>query len=125
MIRLMIFGMLFPAVATVAFYAVGFMLTGTNLDSGVGPVVIYLFCIVPGLLVAGIDWLAGKTPAPVVVTTSLVSYGLTALAMVGLLGASPQALVLGLIGAIPAGVCSWLLHRAPQNAADPQPRIPA
>jgi hypothetical protein len=125
MIRLMIFGILFPAVATVAFYVVGFVLTGANQDSGIGPVVICLFCIVPGLLVALIDWVAGKTSAPAVIATTLVTYGLTTLAMAWLLGPSPKALALGLIGAVPAAVCSWLLHRGPHNAAgDSRPRIP-
>jgi xanthine/uracil permease len=114
--RLMIFLFVFPAIATVTFYAVGYTLTGASQDSGVGPVVMYLGLIVPGLVVALIDWLVGKTFAPVVVATTLVTYALSVLALGWALGPSLQTPALGLIGAIPAAVCSWLNQRAGREA---------
>ena len=115
----MIYLLVFPAIATVTFYAVGYALTGASQDGGVGPVVMYLGLIVPGLLVALIDWLAGKTPAPVVVATTLVTYALSVLALGLALGPSLQTPALGLIGAIPATVCSWLSHRVPREDGVP------
>ncbi|WPO40037.1 hypothetical protein [Tardiphaga sp. 42S5] len=109
--RLLIFLLLFPAVATVAFYAVTYVLTGAAVDSGTGPVFTYLVFIVPGLLVALLDWLIARTSMPAVMTTTLLAYGLSVLAMALLLGSSKQLVALGLIGAIPAAVCSWLSNK--------------
>ena len=55
--RFLIFLLLFPAVATASFYAVTYILSGAAQDSGLGPVFMYLVFIVPGLLVALLDWL--------------------------------------------------------------------
>jgi hypothetical protein len=106
--RFLIFLPLFPAVATASFYAVTYILTGAAQDSGTGPVLMYLVFIVPGLVVAVLDWLVAKTSIPAVIGTTLLTYGLSVLALAWLLGSSQQILALGLIGAIPAGVCSWL-----------------
>ena len=109
--RFLIFPLLFPAIATASFYAVLYSLTGAALDSGSGPVFMYLVFIVPGLLVALLDWLVAKTSAPAVIATTLLAYGLSVLALAWALGSSQQILALGLIGAIPAAVCSWLSNR--------------
>ena len=109
--RFLIFLLLFPAIATAAFYAVTYLLSGAAQDSGLGPVFMVLVFIVPGLLVASLDWLAAKTPVPAVIATTLVAYALTVLALALLLGASQQIVALGLIGAIPALVCSWLSNK--------------
>jgi hypothetical protein len=115
--RFLIFLLLFPAVATASFYAVPYILTGAAQDSGLGPVFMVLVFIVPGLLVAGLDWLVAKTSVPAVVATTVLAYGLTVLAMALLLGSSKQIVALGLIGAIPTAMCSWLCHR---NSIDPK-----
>jgi hypothetical protein len=116
MTRFLIFAVLFPAVATVSFYAVMYIATGAAQDGGLGPVFMYLFFIVPGLLVALLDWLVARTSMPAIATTTVLAYGLSVLALTLLLGASPQIVVLGLIGAIPAGVCSWLSDRPEASA---------
>jgi len=105
--RFLIFLLLFPAVATVSFYAVLYVLTGAVVDSLSGPGIVYLFCIGPGLVLALVDWLVAKTPIPAVIGTTLVAYG----ALVVFLawdGSARYIFALGLIGAIPAAVCSWL-----------------
>jgi hypothetical protein len=107
----LIFLLFFPAIATASFYAVMYVLTGAAQDGGLGPAFMALVFIVPGLLVAGLDWLVAKTSVPAVVATTLLAYGLTVLAMALLLGSSKQIVALGLIGAIPAAVCSWLSNR--------------
>jgi peptidoglycan/LPS O-acetylase OafA/YrhL len=116
--RFLIFLLFFPAVATVSFYAVSCLLTGAAQDGGYGPVLMYLIFMLPGLIVALLDWLVAKTSVPAVVATTILAYGLTVLAMALLLGSSKQIVALGLIGAIPAAVCSWLCHR---NSNDPKP----
>ncbi len=113
--RFPIFLFLFPAVATASFYAVLYLLTGAALDSVFGPVFMYLVFVGPGLLVALLDWLVAKSSVPAVIATTLLTYGLSLLAMAWALGPSKQILALGLIGAIPAAVCSWLSNK--QNGA--------
>jgi hypothetical protein len=115
--RFLIFLLLFPAIATASFYAVPYILTGAAQDGGLGPVFMVLVFIVPGLLVALIDWLVAKTSVPAVVATTLLTYGLSVLAMALLLGSSKQIVALALIGAIPAAVCSWLSNK--QNGGTP------
>ncbi|WP_371424936.1 hypothetical protein [Tardiphaga sp.] len=109
--RFLIFLLFFPAVATASFYAVLYILTGAAMDSGTGPVFMYLVLIAPGLLVALLDWLIARTSMPAVMTTTLLAYGLSVLAMALLLGSSKQIVALGLIGAIPAAICSWLSNK--------------
>jgi hypothetical protein len=115
--RFLIFLLLFPAVAAASFYAVTYLLSGAAQDSGSGPVVMYLVFVVPALVVAGLDGLLARSPVPAVLATTLLAYALTVLAMALLLGPGRQILALGLIGAIPAALCSWLSNR--QNRAAP------
>jgi hypothetical protein len=115
--RFLIFLFFFPAIASASFYAVLYILTGAAQDSGLGPVFMYLVFIVPGLLVALLDWLAAKSSVPPVIVTTLLTYGLTVLAMAWALGPSKQILALGLIGAIPSAVCSWLSDK-PKESED-------
>jgi hypothetical protein len=124
MIRFLTFLFVFPAIATAAFYAVTYILTGAAQDSGVGPVVMYLVFIAPGLLVAVIDWLAARSSVPAVVTTTLLTYGLTVLAMGGALGFRKEIMGLGLICAIPAGLCSWMSGHSQGRAQPSSPATP-
>ncbi len=109
--RLFIFLLLFPALAAAAFYAITYMLTGAALDSGTGPVFMFLVLIAPGLFFGLLDWLVAKTSLPIVIATTLLVYGLTMTAMAWALGPSTAVLALGLIGAVPAAACSWMSNR--------------
>ena len=109
--RFLIFLLLFPAVAAASFYAVSYVLLGAPQDSGLGPVFMYLVFIVPALLIALLDWLVAKSSIPAVVATTLLAYGLSVLALGWALGFSKQIMALGLIGAIPAAMCSWLSNK--------------
>ena len=73
--RLPIFLFLFPAVATVSFYAVLYVLTGAVVDSLSGPGIMYLVSIGPGFVLALVDRLVAKTPIPAVIGTTLFAYG--------------------------------------------------
>lgn len=110
--RFLVFVFLFPAIAAASFYAVLYILTGATVDSLSGPGIVYLVSIGPALVLALVDWLFAKTPIPGVIGTTLVAYGVAVLA-VALAGVIVEGiLALGLVGAIPAAVCSWLSRRA-------------
>jgi hypothetical protein len=105
--RFLIFLFLFPAIATISFYAVLYILTGAVVDSFSGPAFIYAVAMGPGVVVALLDWLIAKTPVPPVIGTTLVLYGALVL-LLGWDGSTRQIFALGIIGAIPAALCSWL-----------------
>jgi hypothetical protein len=107
--RFLIYLVLFPAIATVALYAVIYFLTGAVVDSLSGPAFIYLMFVGPALVVALVNWLVSRTRIPGVMATTLFAYGVSALAA-GWAGAM-YVLVFGLVGAIPAAACSWLSNR--------------
>ena len=104
--RFLIYLLLFPAIATVSLYAVLYILTGAVVDSLSGPAFCYLMFIGPALVVALVDWLASRTRIPSVIAATLFAYGVSAFgaAWAGTIDVS----VFGLIGAIPAAICSWL-----------------
>jgi hypothetical protein len=104
--RFLIFLFLFPAIATVAFFVLIYLLTGAELDSLSGPAMGYLIFLGPGLAVALVDWLFARTRIPVVIATTLVTYGASVLFLAW--DGERYLLALGLIGGIPAAVCSWL-----------------
>jgi hypothetical protein len=114
--RFVIFLFLFPAVATVSFYAVLYVLTGAVVDSLSGPGVMYLVSTGPGFVLALMDWLVVKTPIPAVIGTTLFAYGALVL-FLAWDGSAKDILALGLIGAIPAAVCSWLSSGKPIGRA--------
>jgi hypothetical protein len=107
--RFLIYLVLFPAIATVALYAVLYILTGAVVDSLSGPAFICLLFIGPALVVALVDWLVSRTRIPGVIATTLFAYGISALAADW--AGAMYMLVFGLVGAIPAAVCSWLSNR--------------
>jgi hypothetical protein len=112
--RFLIFLFLFPAIATVSFYAVLYVLTGAVVDSLSGPGIMYLVSIGPGLVLALVDWLFAKTPIPAVIGTTFFAYGALVLFWAWD-GSAKDILALGLIGAIPAAVCSWLSGQKPNG----------
>ena len=105
--RFLIFLFVFPAITTVSFYAVIYVLTGAVVDSLSGPGIMYLISIGPGLVLALVDWLFAKMPIPGVIGTTLFTYGISVL-FLAWDGSAKDIFALGLIGAIPAAVCSWL-----------------
>jgi hypothetical protein len=107
--RLLIYLILFPAIATASFYAVVYILTGAEIDSLSGPALGYLIFVGPGLVVALVDWLFARTRLPVAVATTLFTYGASVLSLAW--DGERYILALGLIGGIPAAVCSWLSNR--------------
>jgi hypothetical protein len=113
--RFLIFLFIFPAIATASFYAVVYMLTGAEVDSLSGPAIGYLIFVGPGLVVALADRFFAGTRIPVVMATTLFAYGVSVLIVAWDIARTGDLLVLGLIGAIPAAVCSWLSN-SPRKA---------
>ena len=104
--RFLIYLLLFPAIATVALYAVLYILTGAVVDSLSGPAFCYLMFIGPALVIALVDWLVSRTRIPGVIATTLFAYAVSALSAAW--AGTIDVPVFGLIGAIPAALCSWL-----------------
>jgi hypothetical protein len=115
--RILIFLFLFPAIATASFYAVVYILTGAELDSVSGPALLYAAFAGPGLVLALVDWLIAKTPIPAVIGTTLFVYGALVLYLAWD-GNARWIPVLGLIGAIPAALCSWLSREKLKGSVD-------
>jgi hypothetical protein len=107
--RFLIFLLLFPAIATASFFAVIYILTGAELDSLSGPAIGFLIFVGPGLAVAFVDWFFARTRIPVVIATTLFAYVVSVLFVAW--DGERYILALGLIGGIPAAVCSWLSNR--------------
>lgn len=106
--RLFIFAVLFPPLALVVFTAPdGFK----NLVDWI--VMAYAIAIVPALLLAWVDWALSETRLRVVGTA--VTAALTSVLIVRFMsGVSDDLwsfLMVGLVGGIPAAVCSWLSDR--------------
>jgi hypothetical protein len=104
--RFLIYLFLFPAIATTSLYAVFYILTGAVVDSLSGPAFGYLMFIGPALVVALVDWWASRLSIiPGVVATTLFAYGVSVLTVAW---AVRDVSVFGLVGGIPAAVCSSL-----------------
>jgi len=107
--RFLIYLLLFPAIATVALYAVIYILTGAVVDSLSGPAFVWLMLTGPALVVGLVDWLVSRTRMPGVIAPTLFAGGVSVLAAAW--AGTIDVPVFGLIGAIPAAVCSWLSDR--------------
>jgi hypothetical protein len=109
--RFQIYLFLFPAIAAASLYAVLYILTGAVVDSLSGPAFGYLMFIGPALVVALVDrWASRLSVIPGVIATTFFAYGVSVLtvAWAGTRDVSRDASVFGLVGGIPAAVCSWL-----------------
>ena len=105
--RLLIYLLLFPAIAMASFYAVLYILTGAVVDSLSGPALVCLVFIGPALFAALVDrWASRRGVIPGFIATTLFAYGVLVLAAAW--AGTIDVWVFGLIGAIPAAVCSWL-----------------
>jgi len=118
--RFLVFLFVFPAVATVSLYSVIYLLTGALVDSWSRPALIYLVAIVPGLVVALVDWCMSRTPVPTVIGTTLFAYGALVLYLQWD-GSARYVFSLGLISGLPAAVCSFLSEDKTAPAPSPAP----
>jgi hypothetical protein len=93
-----------------------YFMSGAEPDSLSGAGFAYLLFVGPGLVFALVDWLVAKSPVPVIGTTIV---GFWALVLAALLlwdrGFDRETMTFGLVGAIPAAVCSWLSMKSQQD----------
>jgi hypothetical protein len=84
-----------------------YILTGAVVDSLSGPAFVYLVFIGPALVIALVDRLASRLGViQGVIATTLFAYGVAVLTVAW--AGTRDVLAFGLVGAIPAAVCSWL-----------------
>jgi hypothetical protein len=110
--RFLIFICLFPGIAVAVFLAFVSIGVGAFPDNPQAVVLVgwgYVVGVIPALICAVVDLLLRKTRIPPVIGTALVGYGIATLPALTIfdwdLG---MALAFGLVGGIPAAVCSWL-----------------
>jgi hypothetical protein len=122
--RFLIFLVLFPALATVSIYAVLYILTGALVDSLSGPALCYLVFMGPALVVALIDrWASRLGVIHGVIATTLFAFGVSVLTVAWALGLHNVILAFGLVGAIPAAVCSWLSNEKQNGSLAAHPGL--
>jgi len=111
--RFLIFVCLFPGIATAVFLALLSIAVGALPDNPAAVFLVgwgYIVGVVPALVCAMVDLLLSKTRVRGIIGTTLVGYGIGVLLSLvvfdyRLIG---RIMAFGLIGAIPAAVCSWL-----------------
>jgi hypothetical protein len=105
--RFLIFTVLFPPLALAVFTAPD---TFRKYLDWVG--IAYMVAIIPAWLTAGVDWTLSAKPAYLRVVGTVVAGAVitdsVALFMWGFFAGFWPVLMAGLVGAIPAAVCSWL-----------------
>lgn len=111
--RFLIFIGLFPAGALAGLFAFISIGIGALPDNPQAVFLVgwaYVVGVVPALICSVADWFLAKTRVPAVIGTAFVGYVIAILVALlvfdfALIG---RILAFGLIGAIPAAVCSWL-----------------
>ncbi|MFZ3359297.1 MAG: hypothetical protein WA177_11085 [Xanthobacteraceae bacterium] len=109
--RLLIFTVLFPPLALAVFMAPDTLRKYPLLDWWVVGLA-YVVAIIPAWSTAGVDWALSAKPAYLrIVGTAVTGAAITdsvALFLWGFFAGYWPVLMAGLVGAIPAAVCSWL-----------------
>ncbi|MBN8987587.1 MAG: hypothetical protein J0H42_05055 [Rhizobiales bacterium] len=119
--RLLIFAVLFPPLALVVFNAPD-MITRHDfrlMDSSSFQMV-YAIAVIPALLLAWVDWALSAKPTRLRVMGTAGTAALAAVLIVRFLsGGSDElwpVLMVGLVGGVPAAVCSWLSDKSMRSA---------
>jgi hypothetical protein len=118
--RFFIFTLLFPPLVLLV-YAVSDPIFGRSLLAEIGFLIwvlgwAYAVAIIPAWLIAGLDWLlSGKSYIRIV--ASSVAGAVLALLIARYLGQKGEFMAFGLMGAIPAAVCSWLSNEKQNRRA--------
>jgi hypothetical protein len=79
---------------------------------------VYLLALVPASLTAAVDWSLSGRPVYLRMAVTVIFATILAELIANQLLGVPGSVAVGLIGAIPAAVCSWLsdISMKPQNA---------
>jgi hypothetical protein len=113
--RLLIFTVLFPPIALAVFTAPD---TFKNFFDWMW--IAYTVAVIPAWLMAGVDWTLSAKPTYLRIVGTAVAAGLIgdfiAFFLWGGLRELFPALMAGLVGAVPAAVCSWLSSKTNGSA---------
>ena len=121
--RFLIFICLFPALALLGLFAFISVAIAALPDNPEAIVLVgwaYVVCAVPALICALADLFFARRRILPIAGTALVGYGMALLAALAIFdwGLTGRILAFGLIGAIPAAICSWLSARSMSVRAD-------
>lgn len=120
-----IFIILGPAIGALLLFAAGMVVQDQlNRPAIVKDLVLlgWLWGIVPACLCGLVDWLLSRRLAPILRASAMALVGFVVTALVVLLGGLGvwPAVLAGLVGILPAAICSWLSGEK-QDAAMPHP----
>ena len=109
--RFLIFTVLFPPLALVVFIAPDAIPPREFLEMGLLFWMLgyaYLLAVIPAWLTAGVDWALSAKPFYLRLVATMAVAAIMAELIAHSLGQRGEALTFGLIGAIPAAICSSL-----------------
>jgi hypothetical protein len=109
--RLVIFTVLFPPLALVVFIVPDVISHRDLLEMGLLFWMLgyaYLIAVIPAWLTAGVDGALSAKPLYLRLVATMAAATILAVLTARYLGQRGETLTFGLIGAIPAAVCSWL-----------------
>lgn len=119
--RFIIFALLFPPIGMLVFQSPDMVSKGIPASEEWVAWVIasYPIAIVPALLMAWVDRVLSRQPFQVLKTTAVGGLAsLLILAFLGGLSAFWPSVMVFLLGAVPAAVCSWLSNMNPKESVD-------
>jgi hypothetical protein len=119
--RFLIFTVLFPPLALIVFVAPDAVSSRDFMEVGLLVWMLgfaYLFAVVPAWLTAGVDWALSATPFYVRLVATMVVAAILAELIARSLGQRGEVLNVGLMGAIPAAVCSWMSREEQKESMD-------
>ena len=109
--RFLIFTVLFPPLALIVFIASDPIWRREFPEMGLLVWMLgyaYLIVIIPALLTAAVDWALSAKPVYLRLVATMIAAAILAELTARYLGQRGEIRTFGLIGAIPAAVCSWL-----------------
>jgi hypothetical protein len=120
--RILIFTVLFPPLALLVFVVPDMITTRDFMEAGMLIWMLgwaYMVAVVPAWLTAGVDWVLSARPLYLrLVATMAVAAIMAVLSARYGFGQKGEYLYFGLMGAIPAAVCSWLSSETQKESMD-------
>ena len=119
--RLVIFTVLFPPLAEAVFVAPDAIGTRDFMEIGLLVWMLgfaYVIAVIPAWLTAGVDWALSAKPFYFRLVATMVVAAILAVLTARYLGQRGEVLYFGLMGAIPAAVCSWMSSEKQKQSMD-------
>jgi hypothetical protein len=121
--RFLIFAVLFPPLALVIFNAPDVIARHDfRLMDSSSFQMAYAIVVIPALLLAWVDWALSAKPTRLRVVGTAVTAALAAVLIVRFLSGGSDdlwpVLMVGLVGGVPAAVCSWLSDKSMRSVSE-------